>query len=74
MGQKNFSFTLETMPVSGILSKIYDPCPKNLIGRLLFLLLKFFFGCSGSLLQYMGYSLFVVCWLSCPMACGVLVP
>ena len=62
------------MPVSGILSKIYDPCLKNLIGRLLFLLLKIFFGCTGSLLQYMGCSLFAVCRLSCPMACGLLVP
>lgn len=41
MVQKIFSFILETTPVSGILSKIYDPCLKNLTGRLLFLFLFF---------------------------------
>ena len=75
--QKKFSFTLEKMPVSSILSKIYDPCLKNLTGRFLFsffFIKKNFFWCTGSLLQHMGCSLFAVCWLSCPMACGVLVP
>ena len=73
--QESFPNTTPHQTRSSPPLEAYGALPTSINHCILLLeIFDYLFGCSGSLLQHAGFSPAVVHRLSCPVACGMLVP